>query len=201
MQYNGIQGKLKTQPKRNQKRVFFSHPAVFGAAAASGTLLITDLRASSGTASLIESLISSSSPSKSLQFRVKVHQGDCNCLAFHPSNEYAILTGSDDATIALWDMRNLSKEVRRFEQRHRDGVLQVTWSPIAPTIFASSSADQHVFVWDLKADDKIFDHKGHDARIPYISWHPTRPMIASVAEDSSFQIWEANIVDNLINNV
>ena len=183
--------------------LLFSHPAVFGAAAASGTLLITDLRASSGTAALVESLFSSpSSSSKTLQFRVKVHSADCNCLAFHPVNEYAILTGSDDTTIALWDMRNLSKEVRRFEQRHGDGVLQVTWSPIAPSVFASSSADRHVFVWDIKSNDEIiFDHKGHDSRIPDISWHPTRPMIASIAEDSSFQIWEANVVDNVINNI
>jgi len=183
--------------------LLFSHPSVFGAAAAAGTLLITDLRASSGTAALVESLFAStSSSSKSLQFRVKVHSADCNCLAFHPVNEYAILTGSDDATIALWDMRNLSKEVRRFEQRHGDGVLQVAWSPLSPSIFASSSADQHVFVWDLKSNDGvIFDHKGHDSRIPDISWHPTRPMIASVAEDSSFEIWEANIVENLINSI
>ncbi|CAF2064914.1 unnamed protein product [Rotaria magnacalcarata] len=183
-----------------------SHPAVFGAAAASGTLLITDLRASSGTATLIDPLLSSTSSStsgsKTLQFRVKVHAADCNCLAFHPANEYAVLTGSDDATIALWDMRNLSKEIRRFEQRHHDGVLEVAWSPIAPTVFASSSADRHVLVWDIKSNDGvIFDHKGHDARIPDISWHPTRPMIASVAEDSSFQIWEANIVDNLISSI
>ena len=183
----------------------FSHPAVFGAAAGSGTLLITDLRASSGTSSLVESLFSSSttsSPSKSLQFRVKTHSADCNCLAFHPVNEYAVLTGSDDATIALWDMRNLSKEVRRFDQRHRDGVLEVAWSPIAPTVFASSSADQHVLVWDIKSNDEvIFDHKGHDARIPDISWHPTRPMIASIAEDSSFEIWEASSVENVINSI
>ena len=182
-----------------------SHPAVFGAAAASGTLLITDLRASSGTAALVESLFpatESPSSSKSLQFRVKVHSADCNCLAFHPVNEYAVLTGSDDATIALWDMRNLSKEVRRFEQRHRDGVLEVAWSPIAPSIFASSSADQHIFVWDLKSPDEvIFDHKGHDSRIPDISWHPTRPLIASIAEDSSFQIWESSAVENAINNI
>jgi WD40 repeat protein len=188
---------------KKQWNFFSSHPAVFGAAAAAGTLLITDLRASSGTSVLVESLFSSpSSPSKSLQFRVKVHSADCNCLAFHPVNEYAVLTGSDDASIALWDMRNLSKEVRRFEQRHGDGVLQVAWSPLAPTIFASSSADQHVFIWDLKSNDGvIFDHKGHDSRIPDISWHPTRPMIASVAEESSFEIWEANIVENLINSI
>lgn len=179
-----------------------SHPAVFGAAAASGTLLLTDLRASSGTSALVDSLIiPSSSPTKSLQFRVKVHAADCNCLAFHPTNEYAILTGSDDTTIALWDMRNLSKEIRRYEQHHADGVLQVAWSPVAPSIFASSSADQHVFVWDLKSEEVIFDHKGHDSRIPDISWHPTRPMLASVAEDSSFQIWEANAVENAFNSI
>lgn len=99
-------------------------------------------------------------------------------------------------------MRNLSKEVQRFEQRHRDGVLEVAWSPLGPSIFASSSADRHIFIWDLKSPDQvIFDHKGHDSRIPDISWHPTRPLLASIAEDSSFQIWESSAVENAINNI
>lgn len=177
---------------------------MFGAAAASGTLIITDLRASTGTCDLIRPHLTpeSASTSKSLQFRVKVHSADCNCLAFHPSNEHAVLTGSDDATIALWDMRNLSKEVRRFDSQHRDGVLQVAWSPIAPNVFASSSADQHLYVWDLRnSQDIIFDHRGHDSRIPDFSWHPERPMIASVAEDSSFQVWEASSVEQISNSI
>ena len=182
----------------------FSHPAVFGAAAASGTLLITDLRASTGTAELVRPHLTpeSTSTSRTLQFRVKVHSADCNSLAFHPANDYALLTGSDDATIALWDMRNLSKEVRRFDQQHRDGVLQVAWSPFAPSVFASSSADQHLLVWDIRTSPGvIFDHRGHDSRIPDFSWHPTRPLIASVAEDSSFQIWEASAVEQIINSI
>lgn len=37
------------------------------------------------------------------------HDGDVNCVAFNPFNEFVFATGSADKTVAIWDMRNLSQ--------------------------------------------------------------------------------------------
>jgi histone-binding protein RBBP4 len=38
-----------------------------------------------------------------------VHDGDVNCLSFNPVNEFLVATGGADKTVALWDMRNLTR--------------------------------------------------------------------------------------------
>jgi histone-binding protein RBBP4 len=35
------------------------------------------------------------------------HEGDINCIAFNPINEFVLATGSADKSLALWDLRNL----------------------------------------------------------------------------------------------
>ena len=35
------------------------------------------------------------------------HDGDINCIAFNPINDFVLATGSADKTVAVWDLRNL----------------------------------------------------------------------------------------------
>ncbi|CAF0769932.1 unnamed protein product [Didymodactylos carnosus] len=184
------------------------HAALFGTAASDGILLISDIRSSSGASKLIKQRLPSSSsdkPSPTIQFRVKAHQGDCN--SFHPLNDYALLTGSDDQTILLWDMRCLNKPVSSF-LHHNGSVLQLEWCPFKSSMFSSASADSHILVWDIeinnddptKSSSLIFDHAGHDEQVPDLNWHYSKPgMIASVCADSSIQIWIGDAVYRAIN--
>ncbi len=45
-------------------------------------------------------------------------------------------------------MRNLDCRLHTFED-HNGSVLNLQWSPIEPSIFASGSEDQTVKIWDL----------------------------------------------------
>lgn len=47
--------------------------------------------------------------------RNDAHQNFLNCLSFSPHNEFLLVTGSADHTVALWDMRNLKKSMHVFE--------------------------------------------------------------------------------------
>lgn len=51
-------------------------------------------------------------------------------------------------TVALWDLRNLKQKLHTFIH-HTDEVLQLGWSPHNETIFASSSSDRRVMLWDI----------------------------------------------------
>ncbi len=54
----------------------------------------------------------------------EAHSAEVNCLAFNPFNEFVLATGSADKTVALWDLRNLSRKLHLFEQ-HTEEVFQV----------------------------------------------------------------------------
>lgn len=41
----------------------------------------------------------------------KAHDGDINCVAFNPKNEFILATGSADKTVGIWDVRNLKQYV------------------------------------------------------------------------------------------
>lgn len=45
-------------------------------------------------------------------------------------------------------MRSLKNKLHTFHG-HQDDVLQVCWNPVNETIFASSSCDRRVHIWDI----------------------------------------------------
>ncbi|RSH93356.1 Histone acetyltransferase type B subunit 2 [Saitozyma podzolica] len=145
-------------------------------------------------------LENSSKPSS----QIEAHEGAVNAVAFAPSSEHLVLTGSADRTIGLWDIRKLSTKLHSFES-HTDEVLQLAWSPHSPVHFASGGADRRVHVWNLDAigaeqtpDDAedgppelLFVHGGHTSKVNDLSWSPMAKWhIASVAEDNILQVWE-----------
>lgn len=48
-------------------------------------------------------------PQKATQVVENAHDGDINCVAFNPINEFIFATGSGDKTIGVWDVRNLKQ--------------------------------------------------------------------------------------------
>jgi histone-binding protein RBBP4 len=141
----------------------------------------------------------------------EAHQAEVNCLAFNPFNEYVLATGSADKTVALHDLRNLTKRLHVLEH-HAEEVFQIGWSPKNETVLSSCGADRRLMVWDLSrigdeqtnedAEDGppelLFIHGGHTSKISDFAWNPSDDwVIASVAEDNILQIWQMaeNIYD------
>lgn len=145
-------------------------------------------------------------------YTVQAHTAEINCVAFNPSSEFILVTGSADKTVALWDIRNLKLKLHSFES-HQDQVLQVAWSPHNETILASASGDRRINVWDLArigeeqteedaedgAPELLFIHGGHTNKISDFSWNLNDPwVIASAAEDNIVQVWQmANNIYNV----
>lgn len=142
-------------------------------------------------------------PSKRVQ---NAHNEDVNCVQFNPFNEFFVITGSTDKTVALWDLRNLKQSVHKFIG-HSEGIYQLDWAPFNERIFASCSSDRRVNVWDLgrigieqsveDAEDGVpellFVHGGHTAKVSDFHWNRNSDdkwVAASVAEDNILQIWQ-----------
>lgn len=71
-----------------------------------------------------------------------------NCLAFSPSNEYLVATGSSDKVVNLWDLRSLKTKLHSLEG-HGDDIYQIQWSPHHEGVLGSCSADRRLHIWDL----------------------------------------------------
>ncbi|KAF9579786.1 retinoblastoma binding protein [Lunasporangiospora selenospora] len=135
---------------------------------------------------------------------IHAHSAEINCVAFSPSSEFLLATGSGDRTVALWDLRNLRLKLHSFES-HQDEILQLAWSPHNETILASAGGDRRINIWDLSrigeeqtsedAEDGppelLFVHGGHTNKVSDFSWNQNEPwVIASTAEDNICQVWQ-----------
>lgn len=50
-------------------------------------------------------------------------------VSINPVQNQLLLTGGQDTTVKIWDRRNLSAKLHKFEG-HEDNVLSVEWSPV-----------------------------------------------------------------------
>ncbi|KAF9437299.1 CCR4-Not complex caf1 ribonuclease subunit Caf1 [Entomortierella beljakovae] len=143
---------------------------------------------------------------------ILAHAAEVNCVAFSPSSEFILATGSGDRTVGLWDLRNLKDKLHAFES-HQDEILQLAWSPHNETILASAGGDRRINIWDLSrigeeqtAEDAedgppelLFVHGGHTNKVSDFSWNMNEPwVIASTAEDNICQVWQ--MASNIYNN-
>ena len=80
--------------------------------------------------------------------KVQAHLQEVNCLAFNPTSEFHLVTGSADKTVAMWDFRKLNEKLHSFEN-HQDEVFQVSWNPFNEPILASCGSDRRLMVWDI----------------------------------------------------
>ncbi|EMS68082.1 WD-40 repeat-containing protein MSI1 [Triticum urartu] len=165
------------------------HEYLFGSVGDDHHLLIWDMR--------------TPAPTKPVQ-SVVAHQGEVNCLAFNPFNEWVVATGSTDKTVKLFDLRKIDTSLHTFDC-HKEEVFQVGWSPKNETILASCCLGRRLMVWDLSRIDQeqtpedaedgppelLFIHGGHTSKISDFSWNPCEDwVLASVAEDNILQIWQ-----------
>lgn len=79
---------------------------------------------------------------------LNAHDSEINTLSWSPFNEYYLISGSSDKTVGLWDSRNLSRKLHKFEG-HSEEVYCVNWSPFSEAIIASSGNDRRIHIWDL----------------------------------------------------
>ena len=114
----------------------------------------------------------------------KVHDQEVNCISFSPLIEHYLITGSNDASIKMFDIRNPDEELHCFEQ-HEEPVYSLHWASHDKRYFASSSQDRRVMVWDIakigseiKAEDELdgasellFIHAGHKSKVNELSWN------------------------------
>lgn len=51
-------------------------------------------------------------------------------------------------SVRLWDIKNFSSPLLRMEDRHKEFVQSIDWSPLIQNQVGSISWDQQLFIWN-----------------------------------------------------
>jgi eukaryotic-like serine/threonine-protein kinase len=107
-------------------------------------------------------------------------------LAWEPSSRF-VATGSNDATVQVWDATTGQRHVTYLG--HTAIINSLAWSPDGRFI-VSGSDDHTAQVWDAGTGKHLLTYQGHTDGIEVVAWSPDGSRIAS-AGDSTVQIWNA----------
>ena len=76
------------------------------------------------------------------------HTGDVECMAWSPSIDHLLASGSQDKTIRLWDTDRYTPLKVYIE--HSDAVLSVLFSSSDANMILSGSRDQSLHIWHME---------------------------------------------------
>ncbi|KAK8886094.1 Glutamate-rich WD repeat-containing protein 1 [Tritrichomonas musculus] len=131
--------------------------------------------------------------------KFQAYECDCNVIDWNPSNSSAMVSGSDDGVVSVWDFRALKLTPSNPTpsgkiEYHTDSITSIEWNPNDDFEFACASADGRVTIWDLSVepldpeekedgipDQLMFEHYHDDPK--ELHYHRQIPsMIAVIGE-------------------
>uniref|UniRef100_A0A6M2DIL6 Putative cytoplasmic dynein intermediate chain n=1 Tax=Xenopsylla cheopis TaxID=163159 RepID=A0A6M2DIL6_XENCH len=129
------------------------------------------------------------------------HQGPITGIAAHraqntPDMSHLFLTSSIDWTIKLWSLKD-NKPLYSFED-NGDYVLDVSWSPIHPALFAAVDGSGRLDLWNLNQDTEVPTATivvENQPALNRVSWTPSG-LHVTVGDDNG-KIWVYDVAEHL----
>jgi len=128
--------------------------------------------------------------------RLHEHHRQVHCLAINPFQGHMLLSGSQDATVKLWDLRDTRSEAMMCRSRLRytgqsDGIRSVRWSPKDGVEFAFGTDGGVVQGWDYRNPKSAkLRINAHDRACTAIDWHPDGVHLLSASQDRTVLVWD-----------
>lgn len=117
----------------------------------------------------------------------KAHIADVNSVKFYPSGD-SIVTGSDDTTCRLYDLR-ADREVAIYKKDSiLFGINSVDLSISGRILFAGGN-DYTIHVWDTLKCARICILYGHENRVTYVRVSSDGTALASSSWDHTIRVW------------
>ncbi|CDK26004.1 unnamed protein product [Kuraishia capsulata CBS 1993] len=129
-------------------------------------------------------------PFKKLEHHTKEGYG----LEWHPSRQSWLLTSTEDAIVALWDVSSASDKPSHVIDSHTASVNDLSWNPQIPDVFASVSDSSHLHLHDLRSSSlskPIVDVQAHDGAVNCVSFHPELSnFLVTAGADAVVNAWD-----------
>ncbi|EEH48322.1 uncharacterized protein PADG_04406 [Paracoccidioides brasiliensis Pb18] len=135
--------------------------------------------------------------------RLQEHNRQVHRLAFNPHRGAWLLSGSQDATIRMWDLRILSGErgAMNFGSKtrfngHSEAVRDIRWSPVDGVEFATATDSGAIHRWDVRKDNApLMKINAHEKPCFSIDWHPYGKHVVSGSTDKQVKVWDFSSTD------
>jgi WD repeat-containing protein 24 len=127
------------------------------------------------------------------------HYRQVHRVTFNPHSSYYLLSGSQDGTVRLWDIRETQHQAGQLQSKRKysgqtDGVRDVKWSPTDGVDFAFGTDSGWIQCWDIRkmnaAKVKI---PAHALACNMIDWHPDGKHVISGSTDKSVRVWDMSV--------
>jgi len=135
--------------------------------------------------------------------RLHEHSRQVHRLAFNPHHGAYLLSGSQDATVRLWDLRQLGADKSAMTCRsihnyslNNEGIRDVRWSPTNGVEFAAGTDNGVIQRWDFRNDKSpLLRINAHENTCHSIDWHPDGKHLVSGGADRNVKIWDFSSTD------
>lgn len=127
--------------------------------------------------------------------RLNGHSRQVHRLSFNPHRPAWLLSGSQDSTIRMWDLRSASSaaaisSISRYNS-NSDAVRDIRWSPGDGTMFATATDSGAIQCWDYRQTKApLLKIAAHEKPCYAVDWHPDGKHIVSAGTDKQIKVWD-----------
>lgn len=137
--------------------------------------------------------------------RLHEHVRQVHRVAFNPhtGKENLLLSGSQDATVRLWDLGALpgDRSVMTCRSQHQylgnnEGIRDLKWSPTTEWEFAVGTDNGVIQRWDIRnRKSPLLKVIAHEKTCHSIDWHPDGKHLVSGGADKYVNVWDFSTTD------